>query len=66
MAKKIKMTKSEMIREIALAINASAAATAGTNNATKKYDGDMFLALAFRSEKELEEICKKTGIKTTK
>lgn len=58
-----KVTKADMIREIAMAINANADRTAGTQNATKKYDGDLFFALAFRTEKELMTICKKSGIK---
>ena len=57
------MKKAELIREILTAVNANAEATRGTQRATKKADGDMFFALAFRTEKELKEICKKAGIK---
>lgn len=54
----LKITKSEIIREILMAVNANAERTNGI-----KADGDLFFSLAFRSVKELQDICKKTGIK---
>jgi hypothetical protein len=57
------MKKAEIIREILMAVNASAEATKGTQNATKKADGDLFFSLAFCTKKELLEICKKAEIK---
>lgn len=57
------MKKAELIREILMAVNAHAEATKGTQNASKRADGDMFFTLAFLSEEELTKICKKANIK---
>lgn len=50
--------KSDLINKIMYAVNAQAA---GKQNA-RRADGDMFFALAFRSNEELMDICKKAGI----
>lgn len=57
-----KMTKAQLIQEIAMAINAQADRTASTPNATKRYDADMFFSLAFRTVKELKAIANVIGI----
>jgi hypothetical protein len=50
--------KGELINKIMYAVNANAA---GKENG-RRADGDMFFALAFKTEKELKEICNKAGI----
>jgi len=57
------MTKKEIIREIIMAVNANADRTKNYPFPAKKADGDLFFHLAFRTEKELIEICQKTGIR---
>lgn len=61
--KTVKLTKADLIKEIAMAVNANADRTAGSVDASRRFDGDMFLSLAFRTEKELTSICKKAGIR---
>lgn len=56
-------TKADMIREVLMAVNNQAERTRGTIFQTKKANGDLFLTLAFRTDRELKEICKKVGIK---
>lgn len=51
--------KSDLINKIMYAVNAQAV---GKQNA-RRADGDMFFVLAFRSNEELKDICKKSGIK---
>ena len=56
------MSKAEMIREIIMAVNVQSDAKRGTAFQTKTADGQLFFALAFRTEAELKAICIKAGI----
>lgn len=55
-------TKEKLIQDIIYAVEMNAVTKDNTKWETKHADGDLFFALAFRTEDELKQICKDSGI----